>query len=160
MSSLSLLFGGSSTQVGEMVFLPSDKPLITNATREFLRSGVITKNIALYPDFPSWLTQPADGVIWTQRFLPASASWQSITYGNGVFVAVTYNSLIAATSPDGITWTQRVLPASANWQSITYGNGVFVAVVESGSTIAATSDTNEFVIGSPEYTPNLYLRVK
>ena len=97
MSSLSLLFGGSSTQVGEMVFLPSDKPLITNATREFLRSGVIVEGTA-YPTFPSWLTQPIGGVLWTQRTLPASADWQSVTYGNGVFVAVARSSTIAATS--------------------------------------------------------------
>ena len=76
---------------------------------------------------------------WTQRTLPASAAWISVTYGNGVFVAVVYSGGIAATSPDGVTWTQRTLPASANWQSVTYGNGVFVAVVYSGA-IAATSN--------------------
>ena len=75
---------------------------------------------------------------WTQRTLPASATWYSITYGNGLFVAVALGSAVAATSPDGVTWTQRTLPASANWQSITYGNGLFVAVAGTG-TIAATS---------------------
>jgi hypothetical protein len=70
--------------------------------------------------------------------MPASATWRSVTYGNGVFVAVAANSAIAATSPDGITWTQRALPSSANWQYVTYGNGVFVAVA-ANSAIAATS---------------------
>ena len=65
---------------------------------------------------------------WTQRQLPATANWRSVTYGNGLFVAVTHNSNIAATSPDGVNWTQRQLPATANWQSVTYGNGMFVAV--------------------------------
>ena len=69
--------------------------------------------------------------------IPVSTTWFSVTYGNGVFVAVN-NTNIAATSPDGITWTQRALPVSANWQSVTYGNGVFVAVAY-GSAIAATS---------------------
>jgi hypothetical protein len=74
----------------------------------------------------------------TQRVLPVSTNWVSVTFGNGVFVAVAYGSSIAATSPDGITWTQRVLPVSTNWRSVTFGNGVFVAVVQSSS-IAATS---------------------
>ena len=40
----------------------------------------------------------------TQRTLPSTQSWRSVTYGNGVFVAVAYGSNVAATtSPDGIT---------------------------------------------------------
>jgi predicted kinase len=72
----------------------------------------------------------------TQRQLPATAYWRSITYGNGVFVAVS-TSGIAVTSPDGITWTQRQLPTTAGWISVTYGNGVFVAVAY-GNSIAVT----------------------
>jgi hypothetical protein len=74
----------------------------------------------------------------TQRVLPVSAGWISVTFGNGVFVAVAQSSSIAATSPDGITWTQRVLPVSASWYSVTFGNGVFVAVARYSS-IAVTS---------------------
>ncbi|MFM6943684.1 MAG: hypothetical protein ACKOXV_00165, partial [Bacteroidota bacterium] len=78
-----------------------------------------------------------DGITWTQRTLPVNTNWQSVTYGNGVFVAVANTSSIAATSTDGITWTQRTLPVSTNWYSVTYGNGVFVAVAYNTS-IAAT----------------------
>ena len=62
-----------------------------------------------------------NGITWTQRVLPVSAYWRSVTYGNNTFVAVASNSTIAVTSPDGITWTQRVLPASVGWQSVTHG---------------------------------------
>lgn len=75
---------------------------------------------------------------WTQRTLPAAGLWAAITYGGGQFVALCYNSNIAATSPDGVTWTQRTLPATANWASVVYGNGRYVAIAKSG-TIAATS---------------------
>ena len=78
------------------------------------------------------------GAPWTQRTLPTNAYWSSVTYGNGVFVAVVSSSNITATSLDGITWTQRALPVSGSWSSVTYGNGVFVAVMNGGS-IAATS---------------------
>ena len=74
---------------------------------------------------------------WTARTLPSSASWNSVTYGNGVFVAVA-SGTAAATSPDGITWTARTLPSSASWYSVTYGNGVFVAVAQ-GSAVAANT---------------------
>jgi hypothetical protein len=62
-----------------------------------------------------------DGITWTARTLPASASWYSATFGNGTFVAVASSSSIAATSIDGITWTLRTLPESASWTSATYG---------------------------------------
>ncbi len=80
----------------------------------------------------------APGATWTARTMPSSQGWESVTYGNGVFVAVAYGSSAAATSPDGITWTARTLPSSQNWVSVTYGNGVFVAVAYN-STAAATS---------------------
>lgn len=73
-----------------------------------------------------------------EKTLPNSTNWNSVAYGNGLFVAVSYNSSDAATSPDGITWTKRTLPTSAFWSSVTYGNGLFVAVAYNSS-IAATS---------------------
>jgi predicted RecA/RadA family phage recombinase len=61
--------------------------------------------------------------------------WTSVTYGNGLFVAVansgTGNRVM--TSPDGITWTIRTSAANNSWQSVTYGNGLFVAVSTDGS---------------------------
>ena len=66
------------------------------------------------------------------------ADWRYITYGNGLFVAIAWDSDIIITSPDGITWTLRTVPVSAKWKSITYGNGLFVAIA-SNSTIIITS---------------------
>ena len=37
-----------------------------------------------------------DGVTWTARNLLTSATWSSLTYGNGTFVAVSLNSTTAA----------------------------------------------------------------
>ena len=78
-----------------------------------------------------------DGITWTLRTLPASISWQSVTYGNSTFVAVAYGSATAASSTDGITWTARTMPSSS-WKAVTYGNSTFVAV-EYYTTKAATS---------------------
>jgi hypothetical protein len=74
------------------------------------------------------------GENWTQRTSAADNNWRSVTYGNGIFVAVaasgTGNRVM--TSPDGITWTARTSAADNSWNSVTYGNGVFVAVATSG----------------------------
>ena len=63
-----------------------------------------------------------DGITWTLRTLPASISWQSVTYGNSTFVAVAYGSATAASSTDGITWTARTLPSSGQWITATAGS--------------------------------------
>ncbi|NBI84541.1 hypothetical protein D3Z48_21340, partial [Clostridiaceae bacterium] len=77
---------------------------------------------------------------WKPATLPSSASWESITYGNGKFVAVAYNSNKAAYSTDGINWAATTLPSSASWRSVTYGNGKFVAMQESINKIAYSTD--------------------
>ena len=72
--------------------------------------------------------QTATTALWTASTLLSSASWQSVTYGDGKFVAVASSSNKAAYSTDGINWTASTLPSSASWQSVTYGDGKFVAV--------------------------------
>ena len=76
----------------------------------------------------------ADGITWTSRTSAVDNDWVSITFGNGLFVAVsdtgTGNQVM--TSPDGITWTSRISAAENTWISVTYGNGLFVAVSVSG----------------------------
>jgi hypothetical protein len=82
-------------------------------------------------------TSPNDidtlGASW--KYLPPvgqvdQTSWNAITFGNGLFVAVSGDSSGSRviTSPDGITWTPRTSPDNIQWISVTYGNGVFVAV--------------------------------
>ena len=70
--------------------------------------------------------------------LPTNSSWHSVCYGNDKFVAIAYNSNIAAYSTDGIHWTQTILPTSTKWNSVCYGDGKFVAVTDNTS-IAAYS---------------------
>jgi hypothetical protein len=74
------------------------------------------------------------GINWTSRSSAADNEWRSVTYGNGLFVAVSSNGTNRVmTSPDGITWTSRSAAVSNPWQSVTYGNGLFVAVSSTGS---------------------------
>ena len=75
------------------------------------------------------------GITWTSQASAANNAWRSVTYGNGLFVAVSLSGSgnRVMTSPDGITWTARTSAADNVWRSVTYGNGLFVAVSEDGT---------------------------
>jgi predicted RecA/RadA family phage recombinase len=77
----------------------------------------------------------SDGITWTSRTSAANNDWESITYGNNLFVAVstTGTGNRVMTSSDGITWTSRTSAANNNWYSVTYGNNLFVAVSTTGT---------------------------
>lgn len=79
------------------------------------------------------------GVDWWEGVLPKSATWISVTYGDGKFVAVGVGTY-AAFSIDGKTWRRTALPKSATWFNVTYGDGKFVAVIEDPGNIAAYSE--------------------
>lgn len=85
------------------------------------------------------------GIDWTIRTSAADNPWRSVTYGNGLFVAVansgTGNRVM--TSPDGITWTTRTSAADNLWWGVTYGDGLFVAVA-----VGATTGTGNRVMTS------------
>ncbi len=75
------------------------------------------------------------GTSWTIRVNATNNWWESVTYGNGLFVAVASDVVDnkVMTSPDGINWTSRTIPVNNAWYSVTYGNGLFVAVADSGT---------------------------
>ena len=83
-----------------------------------------------FPQIPSGMD-----VFWTIRTSAADNNWLSVTYGNGLYVAVanTGTGNRVMTSPDGITWTIRTSAADNNWYSVTYGNGLYVAIGASGT---------------------------
>ena len=65
--------------------------------------------------------------------------WRSVTWGNGLFVAVAGDGdNPVMTSDDGISWTEREAP-EGDWWSVTWGNGLFVAVASSGTPRVMTS---------------------
>ena len=67
--------------------------------------------------------------------LPITASWESVTWGHSLFVAVGFGTN-TVTSPDGIIWTARTIP-NLNWWSIAWNGTIFAAI--SHSSYAATS---------------------
>ena len=75
---------------------------------------------------------------WTARTAAEDNGWFSVTYGNGLFVAVSLSHQVM-TSPDGVTWTARTAAEANQWKSVTYGNGLFVAVSQAGAHQVMTS---------------------
>ena len=83
-------------------------------------------NGAINPD-----TSAATKSIVRFREIAINNSWKAITYGKGLFVAVSdelSQNYKVMTSPDGENWTYRNGVSGVRWQSITYGDGTFVAV--------------------------------
>ena len=76
---------------------------------------------------------------WSHFATPAGANWESITYGDGRFVAVasageSINRIMYADDPtDANNWELAAAPENTKWKSITHGNGKFVAVAYEGS---------------------------
>jgi hypothetical protein len=118
------------------------------------------------------MTSP-DGITWTIRTSAADNSWRSVTYGNGLFVAVssdgTGNRVMTSpdgitwtlgatdnimTSPDGINWTRRQTNIYNAWRSVTYGNGVFVAVSSDGTSNQVIRSTDNGVTWASSTNPS------
>ncbi|MDD4409793.1 MAG: hypothetical protein PHW52_04040 [Candidatus Pacebacteria bacterium] len=97
------------------------------------------------------LSSSGNGFHWSTIPNTGNSSWKSVTYGNGLFVAVASyspnNDKLIMTSPDGVSWTGRTAP-EAGWNGVAYGNNMFVAVPYS------TKNTNntiaDFLITSPD----------
>jgi uncharacterized protein DUF1566 len=104
-------------------------------TEENIRTGTNVLNVtgSLIP------AQQVCAEAWTPQAAAEANGWRSVTYGNGLFVAVaTSGTNQVMTSSDGVTWTPRAAP-NAVWYSVTYGNGLFVAVAYSGTDQVMTS---------------------
>jgi len=76
-----------------------------------------------------------DGENWVmENFTDDSNYWESVCYGDGLFVAVAEANVdgmplaTAIVSTDGLAWTPVDFPVSGNWFAGAYGNGSFVAV--------------------------------
>lgn len=95
----------------------------------------------------------SNGLSWTQAAIPSrnpadtvtpytAPQWTEITYGKGIFVAVSGSDRRTAISTDGITWTvgdsSNLLPAQPltgngwNIVALAYGNNRFLALDSAG----------------------------
>ena len=79
-----------------------------------------------------------DGVHWRTTWTRSQFLLNSVTYGNGRFVAVDSAGGDALVSIDGVHWSfYTITTPQTPWFAVTYGNGVFSAFSPTG--LAATS---------------------
>ncbi|AEP10665.1 WD40/YVTN/BNR-like repeat-containing protein [Micavibrio aeruginosavorus] len=77
---------------------------------------------------------------WAVTAPPEANSWSNVTYGNGLFVAVSTNGTNRImTSPDGVNWTARAAPENLAWNRIFFGNNLFIVTTSSTSNRIMTS---------------------
>jgi len=104
------------------------------------------------------MTSP-DGVTWTARSAAEANEWTSVTYGNGLFVAVANSGTNRVmTSPDGITWTARSAAGNDDtWGDVAYGNGVFLAINNStpSGEYLISSQTDQTVLDTYTVIPEV-----
>jgi hypothetical protein len=81
------------------------------------------------------------GISWVAGGALPAGTWTSVTYGQGVWIAVSTGATTTAYSADGgTTWVAGgALPASSTWISVTYGKNIFVAASSSGAVSPAYS---------------------
>jgi len=99
----------------------------------------------------------ANGTSWVAATTVPTGTWNSVIYGNGIFVAVSSTDTDRVmTSSDGITWTVAAgtsVQNSDTWSSITYGNSLFVAVAKDGKAMYSSNGTSWTLAGTvPEAT--------
>ena len=87
-----------------------------------------------------------DGINWTERTLPTSGVWLSLTHGGGKFVAVAADSNKSIVSTDGVVWLQSTLPIPMNplagfgYACVTYGDNKFVATTWNSDIVSTSLD--------------------
>ena len=111
--------------------IPSNVEVNANVESTFVTWDKVDINLSL----TAMTVDQTAGIDWITQTSAADNDWRSITYGNGLFVAVSETGIDnrIMTSPDGITWTIRTTPVDNAWSAVTYGNGLFVAVSYTGT---------------------------
>lgn len=95
-----------------------------------------------------------DGINWSEKTLPATASWVHIAVGDSAIIAIAKDTSTAARSTDGgVTWVSTTLPTATAYGNIAYGNGTFVVTTASNGTLAVYS-TDEGATWSTSTLPS------
>lgn len=92
------------------------------------------------PDVSASLKEIVNAKIGDTDVIVGTKTWNSITYGNGKYIAVGQNGSMAY-STDGKDWTYNQVGTNF-WKNVIYGKGKFVAVggYSDGGYIATSTD--------------------
>ena len=115
-------------------------------TSLFKEDALFAKNVTISGDLTVNGNIIDRGTIWSDASCSHN-NWNSATYGNGLFVAIAYNSSNTMYSSDGKNWLNASCSQN-NWNSVTYGNGLFVAIAYNSSNTMYSSDGKNWLNAS------------
>ena len=108
----------------------------------------------------------SNGAGWRTSALPSNSSWSKITYGNGVFVAISSDNTRAAYSTNqGLTWTATQLPSSTPVtltgspviSTAQYKFGISSLYLDGASHVDVASDS-KFAYNKEDFTVEFFVR--
>jgi uncharacterized repeat protein (TIGR02543 family) len=106
----------------------------------------------------TYLLTSTDGITWTERSIPVAGGWESMAYGNGIYVAVgdvgggsAQNKYIY--SSDGVTWSASNTVSSGAARDVAFGNGIFVATQGGGCSGTCIRTSTDGVTWTQRSTP-------
>ena len=134
--------GGLFVAVGEGGVILTSPDGVTWTPRRYGASDSLT-SVAYgnghFAAVGSTIVTSTNGTTWEPQSTSVN-NFNGVTFGNGLFVAVTRSGKIW-TSPDGGEWEPRNSGTSAELEAVIFGNGQFVAVGDSG--VILTSPNGE-----------------
>ena len=149
---------GAGADTGEpflfMDYGNDQKLIVTNSTAA--THTITVSDEIVYPITSEFLpdsVKNAMSLIVINAQMPSSASWSSITYGNGKFVAVSVDSAKAAYSEDGINWKTTFEYLSQNNSNITEDVRSVIGIPS-----YSTANNGQFlrvIDGTPTWTESL-----
>jgi hypothetical protein len=114
-------------------------------TRVFLQKYLIMLSVSfilsIFILFAPASADPLDNWHLRNPLLPQVNSFNGVTYGNGIFVAVGEYGIIL-TSPNGMNWTERNLGITLHLNGVTYEKDIFVAIGNKGTILTSPDGMN------------------
>lgn len=100
---------------------------------------------------------------WTEQqnsILASQSSWQSIAYGNGVFIGVGVGGEVAISLDYGATWSLINSTFNQIWTSVAYGAGTFVVIGQGANQVMYSVNngqtwTAETIAGTPGFLASI-----
>ena len=141
--------------------MPIGYPYSLNCAADYIPSGSLPRDGAEYTkeQFPSlwenYLAYNMEYLDWTTQTV-GSRSYNAITYGDGLFVAVGDYGQIS-TSTNGTNWTTQTVGSDA-YNAITYANNKFMAVGSGAAILTSPDGTNwtTQTVGDEHYRAIIY----
>ena len=105
------------------------------------------------PDYPDEPKIPSTNTIINlnnEFMIVGSNSWNSVAYGNGIFVAVGAKGYYTTSSNEGTTWaTPKQLSITGDFNSVIFANGRFVALGSNGNVAVSTDNGGAWKVSKP-----------